>query len=137
VAAMLSADHVFASASGLTGPQQQQQTEGRQGDAARRLQQVAAQAQGDHLLLLSLYQLWAAAGFSKEFVRSHGLDLRGMNFAREVRKQLAGAPTRVGGGWRERGGGLASRAESLGGESKVGGGNRAQGEEQPRCSLTL
>lgn len=89
VAAMLSADHVFASASGLTGPQQQQQTEGRQGDAARRLQQVAAQAQGDHLLLLSLYQLWAAAGFSKEFVRSHGLDLRGMNFAREVRKQLA------------------------------------------------
>lgn len=48
------------------------------------------QVQGDHLLLLCLYQLWAGAGFSKEFVRAHGLDLRGMNFAKEVRRQLAG-----------------------------------------------
>jgi hypothetical protein len=48
------------------------------------------QVQGDHLLLLALYQLWAAAGFGKDFVRAHGLDLRGMNFAKEVRKQLAG-----------------------------------------------
>jgi hypothetical protein len=58
------------------------------------------QVQGDHLLLLALYQLWAAAGFSKEFVRSYGLDLRGMNFAKEVRKQLAGkAVWGVWGAW--------------------------------------
>jgi hypothetical protein len=52
---------------------------------------LCVQVQGDHLLLLTLYQLWGAAGFGKDFVHSYGLDLRGMNFAREVRKQLAGA----------------------------------------------
>lgn len=30
------------------------------------------------------------AGFSRDFVQSHGLDLRGMNFSRDIRKQLAG-----------------------------------------------
>jgi hypothetical protein len=65
------------------------------------------QVQGDHLLLLALYQLWAAAGFSKEFVRAYGLDLRGMNFAKEVRKQLAGVRGSVCvavGAWRPIGG---------------------------------
>lgn len=61
-----------------------------QAEAARKLKQLATECQGDHLLLLHLYQLWAAAGFSREFVKSYGLDLRGMNFARDIRKQLAG-----------------------------------------------
>lgn len=43
VAAMLSADHVFSSASGLTGPQQGQ---GGPTDAARKLQDLAAQVRG-------------------------------------------------------------------------------------------
>ena len=54
------------------------------------------ECQGDHILLLRLYQLWAAGGCSREFCKGYGLDLRGMNFARDVRRQLEGARR---GGW--------------------------------------
>jgi ATP-dependent RNA helicase DHX8/PRP22 len=108
---MLSAEHVFAGGWGPDGGPNNNNNN-RQGgsthnglaggggpggsDAAAKLAALSRQCQGDHLLLLALYQLWAGAGFSKEFVRSYGLDLRGMNFAREVRKQLAGEPLGAG-----------------------------------------
>jgi ATP-dependent RNA helicase DHX8/PRP22 len=104
---MLSAEHVFAGGqgqgdgggsrgggrqpgNGLTSNRDGQQGGAPAAAALERLQALSRQCNSDHLLLLSLYQLWAGAGFSKEFCRSYGLDLRGMNFAREVRKQLAG-----------------------------------------------
>jgi len=95
VAAMLSAEHVFAAGQGPDGRAPAANglapaaAEGH-AEAARKLKATAAECQGDHLLLLRLYQLWAAAGFSREFVKSYGLDLRGMNFARDIRRQLAG-----------------------------------------------
>eukprot|EP00879_Flechtneria_rotunda_P013602 GHRR01014208.1.p1 GENE.GHRR01014208.1~~GHRR01014208.1.p1 ORF type:complete len:752 (+),score=245.25 GHRR01014208.1:131-2386(+) len=101
VAAMLSAEHVFAAgrgadgritANGLTAP-----VADKHAQTAQSLKQLAVECQGDHLLLLRLYNMWAAAGFNKEFVRSYGLDLRGMNFARDIRKQLAAAANCTGG----------------------------------------
>jgi hypothetical protein len=53
---------------------------------------------GDHVTLLRLWQLWEKAGFSKEFCRQYGLDLRGMNFAKEIRKQLEGVVGHDGSG---------------------------------------
>jgi ATP-dependent RNA helicase DHX8/PRP22 len=52
---------------------------------------LTSEGLGDHALLLRLWQLWAAAGCSRDFCRDYGLDLRGMNFARDVRRQLEGA----------------------------------------------
>jgi hypothetical protein len=51
-------------------------------------------------------------------VRAHGLDLRGMNFAKEVRKQLAGKTQETQGRRRVRGVGKISANNGLG----VGGG---------------
>lgn len=45
---------------------------------------------GDHILLLRLWEAWRAAAFHRDFCRDHGLDLRGMNFAKDIRKQLEG-----------------------------------------------
>jgi len=45
---------------------------------------------GDHILLLRLWEGWCAAGFNRDYCRDHGLDLRGMNFAKDIRKQLEG-----------------------------------------------
>ncbi|KAF8068452.1 DEAH4 [Scenedesmus sp. PABB004] len=94
VAAMLSAEHIFAAGHGPEGaaPGNGLARSGGGGaapDAGAKLKALAAECQGDHLLLLRLYQLWAADGFGRDFVRATGLDLRGMNFARDIRKQLA------------------------------------------------
>jgi ATP-dependent RNA helicase DHX8/PRP22 len=99
VAAMLSAEHVFAAGQGpesraaanaLTNPAPPGSSAAAQAEAGRKLKQLAEECQGDHLLLLRLYQMWAAAGFTRDFVKAYGLELRGMNFARDIRKQLAG-----------------------------------------------
>jgi ATP-dependent RNA helicase DHX8/PRP22 len=45
---------------------------------------------GDHILLLRLWEGWQAAAFNRDYCRDHGLDLRGMNFAKDIRKQLEG-----------------------------------------------
>jgi ATP-dependent RNA helicase DHX8/PRP22 len=93
---MLSAEHVFASGQGpesraaanaLTNPAPPGSNAA---EAGRKLKQLAEECQGDHLLLLRLYQMWAAAGFTRDFVKAYGLELRGMNFAKDIRKQLAG-----------------------------------------------
>jgi ATP-dependent RNA helicase DHX8/PRP22 len=101
VAAMLSAEHVFAAGQGpesraaanaLTNSAPPGSNAAAQAEAGRKLKQLAEECQGDHLLLLRLYQMWAAAGFTRDFVKAYGLELRGMNFARDIRKQLAGVP---------------------------------------------
>lgn len=51
----------------------------------------AAAGLGDHVLLLRVWEEWTAAGCTKQFCFDHGLDLRGMNFARDIHRQLTGA----------------------------------------------
>lgn len=98
VAAMLSAEHVFAGghgpdvgnglAPGGGGAGGRGGGAGDGGAGRDDLRRLMRECQGDHILLLRLYQLWQAGGCSREFCRGYGLDLRGMNFARDVRRQL-------------------------------------------------
>lgn len=102
VAAMLSAEHVFSAGHGPdvgNGLAPQAGLDGTAGpagrgsandDAKQLLKALVNQCQGDHIILLKLFQMWQAAGFSKEFCRQYGLDVRGMNFARDIRRQLEG-----------------------------------------------
>ena len=53
-------------------------------------QNLMEEGLGDHILLLRLWEGWRAAGFNRDFCKDHGLDLRGMNFAKDIRKQLDG-----------------------------------------------
>jgi ATP-dependent RNA helicase DHX8/PRP22 len=99
VAAMLSAEHVFAGGHGPDvgnglAPDGSRGGGGRGGGGGGKREELArlmAECQGDHILLLRLYQLWAAGGCTRDFCKTYGLDLRGMNFARDVRRQLEGA----------------------------------------------
>lgn len=65
---MLSAEHVFAAGQGPDGrgPAANGLAENggnpQAAEAARKLKQLAVESQGDHLLLLRLYQMWASAG---------------------------------------------------------------------------
>lgn len=63
-------------------------------DARARLQSLisspAVGGLGDHVLLLRLWEGWRAAGFSKAYCNEHGLELRGMNFAKDIHRQLTG-----------------------------------------------
>ncbi len=45
---------------------------------------------GDHILMLRLWDLWAQAKYDKRALQDLGLDLRGMNFVKDVRRQLEG-----------------------------------------------
>ena len=45
---------------------------------------------GDHVVLMRTYQAWARGGHRRDFCERHGLSDRGMEFARDVRKQLLG-----------------------------------------------
>jgi ATP-dependent RNA helicase DHX8/PRP22 len=107
VAAMLSAEHVFAAAhgpdvssglapDGLGGGRGGPRGSSAPGAAAAsesardHIKRLMQEVQGDHLLLLRLYQLWAMAGHTRDFAKSYGLDLRGMNFAKDIRRQLEG-----------------------------------------------
>ncbi|KAI8466158.1 MAG: DEAH-box nuclear pre-mRNA splicing factor [Monoraphidium minutum] len=109
VAAMLSAEHVFAGGHGPDvgnglapggGGGGGRGGGGRGGGGASdggggrgELAKLMQECQGDHILLMRLYQLWAAGGCTREFCKSYGLDLRGMNFARDVRRQLEAPPS--------------------------------------------
>ena len=122
VAAMLSAERVFLGGAGPEGggPSGGGGRDGGQPQRREEIARLARECQGDHILLLRLYQLWAAGGFSREFCKSHGLDLRGMNFARDVRRQLEGV---VGPG------GRALEAQAARGERGGGGGGDSGDEE--------
>eukprot|EP00884_Botryococcus_braunii_P015529 jgi/Botrbrau1/265/Bobra.0022s0234.1 len=51
---------------------------------------------GDHIFFLRLYEAWEEAGCSGEWCRERGADLRGLRFARDVRRQLEGIVGREG-----------------------------------------
>ncbi|KAL6757999.1 DEAH-box nuclear pre-mRNA splicing factor [Haematococcus lacustris] len=98
IAAMLSTEHVFAAGQG-PADKQGGPREGRQAGRAHcseQLKALMAAGEGDHLLLLRLWDAWRAAGCSREAAQELGLDLRGCNFAREVRRQLEGVMASAG-----------------------------------------
>ncbi|EIE25953.1 putative ATP-dependent RNA helicase [Coccomyxa subellipsoidea C-169] len=78
-AAMLSAETIFL------GNRQGELSE--QGRAA--LAELMKEGLGDHILMLRIFQAWERNSFSSKWCKDMGLDVRGMHFAREVRKQLA------------------------------------------------
>ncbi|EFJ40817.1 DEAH-box nuclear pre-mRNA splicing factor [Volvox carteri f. nagariensis] len=86
VAAMLSSEHVFLAGQ---GPGDVAAGDHPHGQDSRRYVGL-----GDHVLLLRLWEGWEAAGCSREFAREYGLDLRGLNFARDIRRQLDGRQQR-------------------------------------------
>jgi ATP-dependent RNA helicase DHX8/PRP22 len=99
VAAMLSAEHVFASgvagggAEGADGARQRGAGPGAAAaneDARAHMKALVEECKGDHMLQLRLYQLWQDAGATRDFCKAYGLDFRGMNFARDIRRQLEG-----------------------------------------------
>ena len=45
-------------------------------------------ALGDHVVLLRVFQAWERAGGSRDWCRQHKLQYRGLEFARDVRRQL-------------------------------------------------
>ena len=45
-------------------------------------------ALGDHVVLLRVFQAWERAGASREWCRQHRVQSRGLEFARDVRRQL-------------------------------------------------
>ena len=49
-----------------------------------------SESAGDHVLMLRLWEVWQASGCSRNCCWEYGLDLRGMNFARDIRRQLEG-----------------------------------------------
>ena len=98
VAAMLSAEHVFASgvAGGGADAADGRQRGAGPGAAAAdegaraHMKALVEECKGDHMLLLRLYQLWQEAGATRDFCKAYGLDFRGMLFARDIRRQLEG-----------------------------------------------
>jgi hypothetical protein len=54
------------------------------------VQALMAEGAGDHILLLRCWDAWEGAGCSKEAARQLGLDLRGMGWVRDIRRQLEG-----------------------------------------------
>ncbi|KAG2499040.1 hypothetical protein HYH03_003225 [Edaphochlamys debaryana] len=139
VAAMLSSEHVFLAGQGpgdAAAPSGKE--DGRRGPdpphtraAKERLRGLMAEGLGDHVLLLRLWEGWAAAGCNKEFARDYGLDLRGLNFARDIRRQLEGVAGPDGSGLdkeRDRGGeGDGGRKRGRGGEEAGDGGGESGG----------
>ncbi|BDA44197.1 ATP-dependent RNA helicase DHX8 [Coccomyxa sp. Obi] len=101
VTAMLSAETIF---SGNRGPVQLLRNEadarGKTGGLSEQgratLAEMMAEGLGDHILMLRLFQGWERSGFSSKWCKDLGLDVRGMHFAREVRKQLADLLAHVG-----------------------------------------
>jgi ATP-dependent RNA helicase DHX8/PRP22 len=93
VAAMLSVERVFVGGSGGGKGQGQGQGQGRDGRDRDRPPPIASADEtkmGDHVVLLRKYEAWARGGHRRRFCEEHGLNDRGMEFARDVRKQLLG-----------------------------------------------
>lgn len=81
---------LLPSAAGSSSGQPQHNTQAHI-NARDKLRVVMSEGLGDHVMLLRLWQLWQRAAFSRDFCREYGLDLRGMNFAKDLRRQLEGA----------------------------------------------
>lgn len=92
VAAMLSAERVFLGGEGPGDDKGAARGEGGQMREQRkeRLRPLMQEGQGDHVLLLRLWEEWERHNFSRQFCDEYGLDLRGMNFAKEIKRQLEG-----------------------------------------------
>ena len=45
---------------------------------------------GDHVVLLRIYQAWQLSGYKRDFHGKYALSDRGMDFARDIRRQLLG-----------------------------------------------
>lgn len=43
---------------------------------------------GDHIQLLQIFELWSETNYDIEWCKEHGLQIRGMSFVKDVRKQL-------------------------------------------------
>ena len=96
ISAMLSTEHVFHAGQGPSDrphPNDDSRRGGGGGGArgpTEALKDLIKLGEGDHLLLLRLWELWEEGGHSKNVAYDLGLDLRGMNFARDVLRQLEG-----------------------------------------------
>jgi len=85
VAAMLSAERIFIPNRNDRGPRQDQPA-----GVPSTVLALDKERVGDHVLLLRLWEAWEEAGHSAQFCHHHGLQLRAMNFAKDVRRQLSG-----------------------------------------------
>ncbi|XP_031480979.1 probable pre-mRNA-splicing factor ATP-dependent RNA helicase DEAH4 [Nymphaea colorata] len=79
VAAMLSAENIWA------------QTSRKNNDKKRKPIQNLPDGSGwgDHIQLLQIYETWSQADYDPKWCIDHNLQVRGMMFAKEVRKQLS------------------------------------------------
>ncbi|MEW5299446.1 MAG: hypothetical protein WDW36_002464 [Sanguina aurantia] len=161
VAAMLSAEHVFSAGHGpgdalksllqQQQKQQQQHQQPRHGggrshvtSAPAALQSLIAEGLGDHVLLLRLWEGWQESGCSRDGAGALGLDVRGMNFARDVRRQLEGVVGSDGSGLDLGGGASGSKTDPEKGKKRrheeehsgTGAGNGGKGSEQDPASTT-
>eukprot|EP00897_Mesotaenium_endlicherianum_P008574 jgi/Mesen1/7745/ME000407S06973 len=79
---------------------------------------------GDHVMLLQVYEAWERTGFDLRWCQQHGLKARSLQFARDVRRQLAAALKHKGERTEEESGGRSSSKRKRR-ESEVDGMRRA------------
>lgn len=94
VAAMLSVERVYVGRGGADRGADRGAEMGADRGAGRRPPDFATpeeRAAGDHVVLLRAFQAWDASPRRRDFAEAHGLNERGMEFARDVRKQLLAA----------------------------------------------
>ena len=88
VAAMLSAERIFAPMP--KGQHGQQHSRNTPAGIPESVLALDTERVGDHIMLMRLYEQWARCDFSAQFCTEHSVQLRGMNFAKDVRRQLLG-----------------------------------------------
>ncbi|CAN6449195.1 unnamed protein product [Victoria cruziana] len=79
VAAMLSAENIWAQTSRKNNDKKRKPTENLPDGSGW----------GDHIQLLQIYDTWSEADYDPRWCIDHSLQVRGMMFAKEVRKQLS------------------------------------------------
>ncbi|KAI8526885.1 hypothetical protein RHMOL_Rhmol12G0033800 [Rhododendron molle] len=55
---------------------------------------------GDHIQLLQIYELWDQTNYDVEWCKDNNLQVRGMKFVRDVRKQLSQIMQKIAKGWK-------------------------------------